>query len=191
MWPEGLWAIKAKKKKCWREFQRQRSLPRRWCVHSHPRVHSLCLVKSVSVAQLSESMMKVSKFGLSSDTSASTKSSMVGCLCSIPVTHTQKEQAASGKSSDEALGWTRFPPSPRGKFNFGFSGHVKMSFISKYKKTKSNSFNRHCNNLNQRTLHFIAIIYKNTTRRTFSHLPGGLEDEPRASQVTLTDFRWG
>lgn len=42
------------------------------------------------IFQLSESMMKVSKFGLCSDTSASTKSSMVGRLCSIPVEQTHK-----------------------------------------------------------------------------------------------------
>lgn len=60
---------------------------------------SLCPVKvkvrfhaARGVFQLSESMMKVSKFGLSSDTSASTKSSMVGRLCSIPVA--QKHKAA-------------------------------------------------------------------------------------------------
>lgn len=38
-----------------------------------------------NLSQLSESMMKVSKSGLSSDTSASTKSSTVGRLCSIPI----------------------------------------------------------------------------------------------------------
>jgi len=58
--------------------------------------------KSVSMApggivQLSESMRKVSKFRLSSDTSASTKSSMVGCLCSIPVTHTHQAAGFKGK----------------------------------------------------------------------------------------------
>lgn len=43
--------------------------------------------------QFSESMIKVSKFGFSSDTRASTKSSTVGRLCSIPVTQqTQQTQ---------------------------------------------------------------------------------------------------
>lgn len=49
-------------------------------------------------SQLSESMMKVSKFGSSSDTSASTKSSKVGRLCSIPV-NTPAQLRASDLSS--------------------------------------------------------------------------------------------
>ena len=86
-----------------------------WC--------SCCFSKSVSmptwgIFQLSESIMKVSKLGLSSDTSASTKSSMVGRLCSIPAA--QKHKAAGfslcpthicpweGKSSGRTLGWTGF-----------------------------------------------------------------------------------
>lgn len=64
------------------------------------------------LCQLSESMMKVSKFGLSSDTSASTKSSMVGRLCSIPVTQEQAFRmcvwtahlSVQGNSSGRTLG---------------------------------------------------------------------------------------
>lgn len=48
--------------------------------------------------QLSESMMKVSKLGSSSDTRASTRSSKVGRLCSIPV-NTPAQLRASGLSS--------------------------------------------------------------------------------------------
>lgn len=54
--------------------------------------------------------MKVSKFGLSSDTSASTKSSIVGRLCSIPVTQKHKEaglracvQCTSVSAKDKSL----------------------------------------------------------------------------------------
>lgn len=50
------------------------------------------------IPQLSESMMNVSKSGFSSDTSASTKSSMVGRLCSIPVQH-RRDRDQRGRDS--------------------------------------------------------------------------------------------
>lgn len=80
----------------WRCFSRTRVLP---CLSSlgsaqlmlaPSALSQLVSLQLLGIFQLSESMMKVSKFGLSSDTSASTKSSMEGRLCSIPVEQTHK-----------------------------------------------------------------------------------------------------
>lgn len=58
--------------------------------------HEVRFLAAKTGPQPSESMMKVSKFGLSSDTSASTKSPMVGRLCSMPVTHTHTNTGIRG-----------------------------------------------------------------------------------------------